>query len=405
MTNATAPATGRLYYLDWLKFLVVLSLAPFHAAISFTGVGSVYVYDTPVRNILLAGAQPSGVGPLAMTIFTVFMDNWFMHLLFFVSGISVVYSLRKRNGGQFMLERLNKLGLPLLIAIFLLVPIPTWLGAVSFGTYTGSFWSFYPAFFGFPSAGSHVAGFFNDGQFWFLRYLLVFCALALPLLIAIKRKGEDSRILAVARRFINLPLILLPALWFALMEGLFRPGWPGSLTLISDWAVVTVNLSFFLIGYIAGSTPELLQAIEKHRLALLILGVGAHLCRITVYYLVPVPNGYNPANILAQVLRGLAAYGLVLAATGYGQRYLNRSGRLLGIARDLSLPLYFLHYIPVTVVIYLLLNSGLSIWLRWLIAVVAAWVSVALFTLVARYIPVIRDFFGIRKPTAKISEN
>jgi len=54
----------RLAYLDWLRFIVVLSLAPFHAAISFTGVGSVYVYDTPVRDILLAGDVPANMGPI-----------------------------------------------------------------------------------------------------------------------------------------------------------------------------------------------------------------------------------------------------------------------------------------------------------------------------------------------------
>ena len=48
-----APSRGdQLAYLDWLRFLVVLLLAPFHAAISFTGMGSVYVYDAPVREIL-----------------------------------------------------------------------------------------------------------------------------------------------------------------------------------------------------------------------------------------------------------------------------------------------------------------------------------------------------------------
>ena len=58
MTSASASPSGRLAYLDWLRFLVVLLLAPFHAAISFTGMGSVYVYDLPVRDILLSGGTP-----------------------------------------------------------------------------------------------------------------------------------------------------------------------------------------------------------------------------------------------------------------------------------------------------------------------------------------------------------
>jgi hypothetical protein len=99
-SSLAAPA-GRLSYLDWLRFLVVLSLAPFHAALSFTGMGVAYVYDTPIRDLFLSGVYPQDAGPSAMRIFTVFLDNWFMHLLFLVSGIAAAASLRKRTAGQF----------------------------------------------------------------------------------------------------------------------------------------------------------------------------------------------------------------------------------------------------------------------------------------------------------------
>jgi glucans biosynthesis protein C len=196
-------------------------------------------------------------------------------------------------------------------------------------------------------------------------------------------------------------LILLPALWTGFLEALFRPGWPGALNLINDWAIFTVSLSFFLAGYLAGSVPELMQAIEKHRLDVLILGLAAFLARITTYRVVAVPDGYNAANIVAQALRGIAAYGLVLATIGYGQHYLNEPSRILGIARDLSFPLYILHYAPLTAATYLLLNSGLSIWTRWLLAVAASWSFVALFTFLARLVPPVRIFFGIRQPAVK----
>jgi hypothetical protein len=160
-------------------------------------------------------------------------------------------------------------------------------------------------------------------------------------------------------------------------------------------------LSFFLAGYIAGSVPELLQAIEKHRLAALILGIAAFLARLATYRVVAVPDGYNPANIIAQAFRGIAAYGFVLAAIGYGQRYLNGSGRMLGIARDLSFPLFILHYAPLTAATFLLLNTGLSIWTRWTLAVIASWSFVALFTFLARFVPLVRDFFSIRQPAVK----
>ena len=385
---------GRLAYLDWLRFLVVLSLAPFHAAISFTGMGSVYVYDTPVRDILLAGGTPVNIGPSVLSLFTIFLDNWFMHLLFFVSGIGAAFSLRKRNGAQFMGERCNRLLLPLIISTLLVVSFQTWLGALSFGRFSGGFLDFFPSFF---------TENFNMGQFWFLLYLFDFSALALPLFLSIQRKGEASRILSVARHFTAMPLLLLPALWTGFLEALFRPGWPGSFNPLNDWAIFTVYLSFFLAGYIAASVPELLQAIEKHRLAALVFGVVAFLARMETYRVVAVPDGYNTANIIAQAFRGIAAYGLVLAAIGYGQRYLNGPSRLLGIARDLSFPLYILHYAPVTAATYLLLNTGLSIWTKWFLIVAASWSFGEIFTILARYVPLVRNFFGIRQLAVKTS--
>lgn len=194
-----------------------------------------------------------------------------------------------------------------------------------------------------------------------------------------------------------MPLILLPALWTGLLEGMFRPGWPGSLNLYNDWAIFSVSFSFFL----AGSVPDLLYGIAKHRRAALVLGAAAFLARLAIYRVVAVPDGYNAANIAAQAFRGIAAYGLVMAAAGYAQCTLNRPGRLLSIARDLSFPLYILHYAPLTVVTYLLLNSDLSIWVRWFLAVAASWGFVGVFTILARYVPLVRDFFSIRPAAAK----
>jgi hypothetical protein len=395
MDSTPALPRVRLAYLDWLRFLVVLSLAPFHASISFTGMGWVHVYDKPVRDVLLAGGTPSNLGPRVLSVFTVFMDNWFMNLLFLVSGIGAAISLRKRTGAQFLGERCNRLLLPFLICTPLVISVQSWLGALSFGKFSGSFLAFFPLFF--------RSGNLTWAHLWFLLYLFVFSALSLPLFLAVQRKGQASRILTVARRFAGMPMILLPALWTCLLEALFRPGWPGYQNLVNDWAVFTLNLSFFLAGYIAGTLPELLQAIEKHRVAALILGLGAFFLRMATYGVVAVPDGYSAANIIAQAFRGIAAYGLVMAALGFGQRYLNGQGKLLGIARDLSFPLYILHYAPLTAATYLLLNSGLSIWTRWTLAVAASWSFVAIFTFLARFIPVIRDFFGIRKPAFRTS--
>jgi len=183
-------SSSRLAYLDWLRFFVVLSLAPFHAALSFTGMGVVYVYDGPVRDALLAGGSVHDMGPLAMRLFTVFMDNWFMHLLFLVSGVAAAASLRKRTAGGFIAERANRLLLPLALGTLLIISIQAWLRAVSFGTFSGGFFSFYPSFFNGISTGPGSRNNFDYGHLWFLLYLFVFSVIALPVFLRLNRLGE-----------------------------------------------------------------------------------------------------------------------------------------------------------------------------------------------------------------------
>lgn len=389
-------AGGRLSYLDWLRFLVVLSLAPFHAALSYTGMGVVYVYDTPIRDLFLSGVFPQDAGPFAMRIFTVFMDNWFMHLLFMVSGIAAASSLRKRSAGEFVGERANRLLLPLLLGTLFVISIQSWLRALSFGRFSGGFFSFYPHFFNGINAGPTSKGNMDYGQLWFLLYLFVYSMLALPLLLAVRRRGDSSAFVKAARRLSGGALVLIPAVWIAILEGAFRPGWPGFQNLVNDWANFTVYLSFFLFGYAAGTARELLEAMERNRRAALALGLLAFAARLAVYRIVPVPPGYNAASILTHAFRGAAAVGLVVAAMGYGRRYLNRESRALSAARDLAFPLYVLHFAPLSAATWLLLGTGLGVWARWGISVAASWAAVAVFTFVARYVPLLRDVLGIR---------
>ena len=387
----------RLAYLDWLRFFVVLSLAPFHAALSYTGFGVVFVYDNPVRDAVLAGRGLYGhFGPDALRMFTVFMDNWFMHLLFFVSGIGAAVSLRKRSAGTFVGERAHRLMVPLLLVTLLVIPIQSWLRALDFRTFSGGFFEFYPHFFNGPSSGPGSEGNFDYGQLWFLLYLFVFSVIALPMFQRWKRSGVPTA--RLLRTGAIGGWVLAPALWIALLEAIFRPGWPGFQNLVNDWANFTVYLSFFVLGYLAGADARMPEAMERYRFAALALGLGAFVVRIGCYRWFPVGNGYDAFNMLAQFFRGAAAWGLVVAAIGFGRRHLNVAGRWLGIARDLSFPLYLLHFAFLTAATYLLLGSPLDIWWRWAISVLVTWACVAACTYVFRYIPPLQSFFTIRPP-------
>lgn len=389
----------RLPYLDWLRFFVVLSLAPFHAALSYTGFGVVYVYDHPVRDAILAGQGLYGrFGPDGLRLFTVFMDNWFMHLLFVIAGIGSVVSLRRRSAGGFVGERARRLLWPLLFGTLFVIPIQSWLRALDFRRFDAGFVAFYPRFFDGINTGPGGRGNFDYGHLWFLVYLFVFSVVALPVLLRWRRTGVPASREPGTARTAHAWRVLAPALWIAVLEATFRPGWPGFQNLVNDWANVTVYLSCFVLGSAAGNRPDLLEAAERARYAALALGMVAFGLRIACYAWLPVGGGYEGLNMLAQFLRGLAAWGLVVAALGFGRRYLTRTGWPLDIARDLSFPLYVLHYAPLTAATYALLDSGLGAWSRWAVSVVLSWATVAVCTPVLRLVPPLRRLFGIRAP-------
>jgi len=398
------PCGERLAYLDWLRFIVVLSLAPFHAALSYTGLGLVYVYDGPVRDAILAGRGLYGnFGPTALRLFTVFMDNWFMHLLFLVSGMGAAMSLRSRSMRAFLIERVKRLLRPFFLITLLVIPIQAWFRALDFATFAGSFFAFYPHFFNGINTGPGSRGNFDYGHLWFLLYLFVFSVIGIPLFGRWKRRGIPTAQKTGIAQGAQGGWILAPALWIALLEAVFRPGWPGFQNLVNDWANFTVYLSFFLFGYLIGADPRLPEAAERFRFAALAVGLLGFLARLSCYRWLPVGNGYEVFNMLAQFFRGAAAWGFVVTSIGFGRRYLKPTGRSLRIARDLSFPLYLLHFAPLTAATYFLLGSQFGVWPRWAISVILAWATVAVCTFIFRFFAPLRSFFGIGPPRSRIA--
>jgi peptidoglycan/LPS O-acetylase OafA/YrhL len=104
--------------------------------------------------------------------FVGFNDNFFMSLMFFLSGLFVWKSLQRKGSGLFVRDRLIRLGLPFLIATAVLSPLayfPTYLQS------TGS-----PSLAGFWQEW-RILGQWPTGPAWFLWMLLAFDCLAAAL--------------------------------------------------------------------------------------------------------------------------------------------------------------------------------------------------------------------------------
>ena len=120
MTDATIPSVStaaisprpatRRPELDVLTTLIVFSLIFFHTLGIFTGYqGS----STQLKNQLAT---------ILLSLVVVSEFIWIMPVMMFVAGIAIYHSLKRRGAGQFVQERLLRLGIPFLTGLVLANP-------------------------------------------------------------------------------------------------------------------------------------------------------------------------------------------------------------------------------------------------------------------------------------------
>jgi hypothetical protein len=135
-----------------LAILVVLH----HAAMVYGGVPPFYYLEPPTGDML--------AGLLALA-FVLLNQGWFMGAFFLLAGYFTPGSVDRKGSGAFLKERLVRLGIPLLLFVFVLNPIASignWLMPSSLtGITTPLTWGAYPYLIGL-------------GPLWFVLMLLIF---------------------------------------------------------------------------------------------------------------------------------------------------------------------------------------------------------------------------------------
>ncbi|HEU0042395.1 MAG TPA: acyltransferase family protein, partial [Jiangellaceae bacterium] len=114
--NTSAVVTtraGRRPELDAIRTVVVVGLVFFHSALVFDTRDDYYVKNAETTEVTMIVA---GLGVI-----------WAMPMLFLIAGLGSWHSIRRRAPAGFTVERLLRLGVPLVVATLTIVPIPPWL--------------------------------------------------------------------------------------------------------------------------------------------------------------------------------------------------------------------------------------------------------------------------------------
>jgi len=301
---------GRRGELDAVRAAVVAGLVLFHAALVFDARDDFYVKNAETTELTTYVVAPVVVCA--------------MPLLFAVAGVGAWGSVRRRGPAGYVRERMLRLGVPLVVALVVLLPFPPWLRARADGTWTGSYLAFWPRFFDvrldlgdvpFVLDGEH----FETGHLWFLVLLLTW-ALTLAAVVRLVPRGVAHRVRerlgssAGGRGAVLVPAAAVGAVCAAheLEEGF--AAW-------SRWAY----LLFFLGGVVLASDERVRAAVRRDAGLAALAGLGAFAVGMALF-LGPAQEvgaftGDGAAQLAFRILYGVAGWCWVVALLGYLDRW------------------------------------------------------------------------------------
>jgi glucan biosynthesis protein C len=146
--------------IDYLRSAVTVAVVAHHSALAYNTFSRYNPWDyiastAPVVDAIRWAPLDSLVG---------WNDLFFMSLMFLISGLFVVSSIKRKGVGHFLADRAKRLGIPFIIAVTVLSPLayyPSWLLS------------------NFADRGGFLTGFFtthgwSPGPAWFVWLLLAF---------------------------------------------------------------------------------------------------------------------------------------------------------------------------------------------------------------------------------------
>lgn len=158
-------ASTRLYYLDWVRVLAILTVFVYH---------STRFFNMETWNVKNPTWYPW------VEAWNRFATAWLLPIIFVVSGASLFYAAVKGEGGikgaaTFIRDKALRLLVPVLVCALTHASLQAYLQRLTDGAFDGSYFQYLPDYFAndFDAMGAHL---------WYLVVLFVFSVLLYPLL-------------------------------------------------------------------------------------------------------------------------------------------------------------------------------------------------------------------------------
>ena len=379
------------YALGYLRAFVIVLVVAHHSALGYLP------YAPPPQSTLLVPPPIwQGIPVLdahrwfGSLVLVIFNDNFFMSLMFFLSGLFFWQGLQRKGTAQFLQDRLLRLGIPFLFMAALFSPIAYYPSYLQTTAHTGlhGFWSQWRQLPGWPA-----------GPGWFIWLLLLFDSVAAGLFTA--RPALAPALGRLTTRFTRTPLSafvglsLVSILTYVPMAAvLSAAAWTGWGPFSFQTSRILLYFAYFLLAVglgAAGLDGGILapgSALARRWLAMTAAAIVALVAALAFAFLGARLPGHA---VWAAILLAISCAASSLAFTAIFLRFMQqpRSG-WTSLAAN-SYGIYVVHYMLVSWTQYALLPVSVSAVLKFAVVLtVALLLSWGFSAAVRRWPPVAR---------------
>jgi len=344
---------SRRYDIDWIRVIAIGLLLLYHVAIGFQPWGMMLAFISNSKPWVALWA------PMAM------LNIWRIPLLFFVSGMGVCFAMQSRNWKQLIVERAQRILLPFIVGIFLIVPIHVYL---------------WQAYYHFPVSYAP-----NPGHLWFLGNIFVYVLLLSPLLFYLKRNESGKIAMGIKKLFRN-PLGLLVVIGAFIGEALIVKPFPYELYAMT-WHGFFLGLLAFFFGFCFVFSGEAFwNMLLRWRWLFPITATILFIIRLLQ------PNMQVPLYQLV-----VESDLWIFAMLALGRKYLNKPSCALTYLSQAAYPVYILHMVMLYLASLLIFPLSLSTPMQFILVLVSTFSGCFLvYEMVVRRVRFIRPLFGLK---------
>lgn len=344
--------TQRRYDIDWLRVIAIGLLIIYHAAIGFQPWGGLiqFIQNTETLEWIWY--------PMSM------LNMWRIPILFFVSGMGVYFSMKKRNFLQLLLERSRRILLPFVFGILVIVPIHILI------------WQHYY----FQDLKYSV----GQSHLWFLQNIFTYTLLLAPLFYVFRKLRRRKWMDQVSKWMNQAVVFSMIALLFILESFIIQPD---IYTLYGftthGWVMgfISFAMGFLMIGLGAAFW----NGFKTWKWFYLILAILLFIIRISIYDL----EAPDP-------LMSLESCAWIFSVFGFFQQYANRNSPPLAYLSKAAYPVYIIHMIIQYGISSLIFPLNINANIKWLILTLATLaLSLLFYEFFIRRIKWIRPLFGL----------